>query len=62
MHIVLSILAVVLILGGFVGLGLGVIPTIVAWLLAAFCIMGAWRLRPEAQRRRERRLSQHPTA
>jgi hypothetical protein len=37
-----------------------VIPSIVLWTLAAFCIIGGWRSRPASQRRREARLSGTP--
>ncbi len=62
MHLVLAVLAIVLVLVGFVGFAMGVIPTIVAWVLAALCILGAWKLRPAAQRRREQRLGGPPVA
>ncbi len=61
MHLVFTVLAVIFVLGGFVGLFLGVIPTIVLWVLAALCIIAGWKLRPPAQRRREDRLTgSHP--
>ena len=56
MHQVLMILAVLCFLGGFAGFFFGVIPTIVLWVIAAFCIIGAWRSRPASQRRREERF------
>lgn len=56
MHLVLMVIAVVCVLGGFVGLALGVIPTIILWTLAALCILGAWKTRPASQRRREDRM------
>lgn len=57
MHMILTVLAVVLLIAGFVGLFLGVIPSLVAWTLAALCMYFAWKIRPEAQRRREDRLA-----
>jgi predicted PurR-regulated permease PerM len=60
MHLVLSILAVLCVIGGFVGFFLGVIPTIVLWVLAALFIVGAWRSRPASQRRQEQRFSGPP--
>ena len=57
MHMILAILAVLFVLAGFVGLFLGVLPSLVAWTLAAICIYFAWKIRPEAQRRREDRLT-----
>lgn len=57
MHLIFAVLAVILILGGFVGLFLGVIPTIVLWALAALCIYAGWKTRPASQRRREDRLA-----
>ena len=56
MHVVLTVLAVLFILGGFVGFFFGVVPTIVLWLLAAGCIIAGWKTRPLQQRRREDRL------
>lgn len=61
MSMILGVLAVILVLGGFVGFFFGVIPTLVAWVLAGFCIAAAWRLRPRSQRDRAQRLSGHPT-
>ena len=61
MHLVLTILAVLFILGGFVGFFLGVIPTIVLWFLAALCIIAAWKSRPNTQRAREDRLDPKAT-
>jgi predicted PurR-regulated permease PerM len=62
MHIVLAVLAVLFVLGGFVGLFLGVVPTIVLWPLAALCIIAGWKSRPASQRRREQRMSNPPAA
>ena len=62
MHVILTVLAVIFVLGGFVGFFLGVIPTIVLWVLAAFCILGAWKARPARLRRREDRLANPPAA
>lgn len=56
MHQILMILAVLFVLGGFVGMFLGMIPTIVLWVLAAVCMIAAWKLRPASQRRREDEL------
>lgn len=55
MHIFLSALALLFVALGFVGFGMGGFPTIVFWILAAFCIMGAWKMRSDRQRRREDR-------
>jgi hypothetical protein len=57
MHLVLTVLAVILVIGGFVGLFLGVIPSLVMWALAALCIYAGWKMRPLSQRRREDRLA-----
>jgi uncharacterized protein YqgC (DUF456 family) len=57
MHVVLTVLAVIFVLGGFVGLFLGVIPSLILWALAAFCIIAGWRTRPARLRRREDRLA-----
>lgn len=62
MHLVLTILAVLFVIGGFVGLFLGVIPSLILWALAAFCIIGGWRSRPARLRRREDRLAGGPNA
>lgn len=62
MHAILTVLAVLLVIAGFAGFFLGVVPTIVAWVLAALCIIGAWKSRPDSQRRREQRLSGPPAA
>src|SRR5947209_18265906 len=61
MHLVLAVLAVIFILGGFVGLFLGVIPSLILWTLAAICIYADWRARPLSQRRRENRLAGRTT-
>jgi uncharacterized membrane protein YbaN (DUF454 family) len=55
MHIFLIALAMFFIVLGFVGFGLGVLPTIVFWILAGVCMAGAWKLRSDRQRRREDR-------
>ena len=55
MHLFLAALAVLFVILGFVGFGLGGIPTIVFWVLAALCIIGAWKMRSDRQRRREDR-------
>jgi uncharacterized membrane protein YbaN (DUF454 family) len=55
MQFVLMCLAVVFIVLGFVGFGLGGLPTLLFWILAAVCIAGAWQLRSGRQRRRENR-------
>lgn len=55
MHIFLIALAVLFMGLGFAGFALGGIPTIVFWILAALCVIGAWKLRSDRQRRRENR-------
>jgi uncharacterized membrane protein YbaN (DUF454 family) len=55
MHIFLAALAVLFIVLGFGGFALGGLPTIVFWILAAICMVGAWKLRSDRQRRREDR-------
>ena len=55
MHLFLAALAVLFVVLGFVGFGFGGLPTIVFWVLAGGCVIGAWRLRPASQRRREDR-------
>lgn len=61
MFIFLSTLALLFLILGFIGFGLGGIPTIVFWVLAALCIVGAWKLRSDRQRRREdRAMSSRP--
>lgn len=62
MHLVLAILAILFVIAGFVGFAAGAIPTLVFWILAGLCIIGAWRWRPASQRRREERLSGPPAA
>ncbi len=62
MHLILAVLAILFVIGGFIGFAAGGIPTIVFWVLAACCIVGAWRTRPARQRRREERLSGPPIA
>lgn len=46
MHLFLAALAVACIIAGFAGFAAGGIPTIVFWVLAAVCIFGAWKARP----------------
>lgn len=55
MHLVLAVLAVAFAIVGFAGFAAGGLPTIVFWALAAFCIFGAWKVRPRRQRLREER-------
>jgi hypothetical protein len=55
MHLFLAALAVGFIILGFAGFALGGIPTIVFWILAALCLIGAWKMRSDRQRRRENR-------
>lgn len=55
MHLFFAILAVACVILGFVGFGLGGIPTIVFWIFAALCIIAAWKSRPPRQRAREDR-------
>ena len=55
MHLFLVALALLFIVLGFVGFGFGGLPTIVFWFLAAVCVVGAWKLRSDRQRRRETR-------
>jgi hypothetical protein len=62
MHLVLTIIAIICVIGGFAGFFFGVIPTIILWTIAALCMIGGWKLRPASQRRREDRLSTRPTA
>lgn len=57
MQTILAVVAVILVLAGFVGLFFGVIPTVVAWVLAGFCIAIAWRLRSHGGGGGGRRLS-----
>jgi hypothetical protein len=56
MHLFLAALALLFIILGFAGFGFGGFPTIIFWFLAAVCIVGAWKLRSDRQRRRENRL------
>jgi hypothetical protein len=60
MHIFLTALAVVFVIAGFAGFAYGGLPTIIFWTLAAFCIIGAWRGRPQRIRAREDRLARRP--
>lgn len=60
MHLILSALAVAFVIAGFVGFAYGGLPTIIAWALAAFCIIGAWKLRPAHVRMREDRMARRP--
>jgi hypothetical protein len=55
MHLLFAVLAVVCTILGFVGFGLGGVPTIVFWALAAGFIVAAWKSRPDRQRAREDR-------
>lgn len=55
MHLFLFALAVLFIILGFVGFGLGGIPTIVFWIFAALCLIGGWKMRSSRQRIRENR-------
>jgi hypothetical protein len=55
MHLFLAALALLFIILGFAGFGFGGLPTIVFWFLAGVCILGAWKLRSDRQRRREDR-------
>lgn len=55
MHLFLGALALLFIVLGFAGFGFGGIPTIVFWVLAALCLIGAWKMRSDRQRRREDR-------
>jgi hypothetical protein len=60
MHLFLSALAVVFVIGGFVGFAYGGLPTIASWILAALCIIGAWKLRPRRVRDREDQMLRRP--
>ena len=53
MHLLLAALAVLFVILGFTGFAFGGLPTIVFWFLAAICLVGAWKLRSDRQRRRE---------
>ncbi|HUR58446.1 MAG TPA: hypothetical protein VM029_12090 [Opitutaceae bacterium] len=53
MHLFLAALAVLFVILGFGGFAFGGLPTIVFWVLAGFCLLGAWKLRSNRQRRRE---------
>lgn len=53
MHLFLAALAVLFIILGFSGFALGGLPTMVFWILAAICLLGAWKARSLRQRRRE---------
>jgi hypothetical protein len=53
MHLLFAALALGCIVLGFVGFGLGGIPTIVFWILAALLIAAAWKARPLRQKHRE---------
>lgn len=55
MHLFLAALAVLFVILGFGGFAFGGFPTIIFWVLAAFCVAGAWKLRSTRQRRREDR-------
>jgi uncharacterized membrane protein YbaN (DUF454 family) len=60
MHIFLAALAVLFVVLGFSGFALGGLPTILFWFLAAVCLVGAWKLRSDRQRRRETRAGGPP--
>jgi uncharacterized membrane protein YbaN (DUF454 family) len=53
MHFFLAALALLFVILGFTGFALGGLPTIVFWFLAAVCLVGAWKMRSDRQRRRE---------
>lgn len=53
MHLFLAALAILFVVLGFTGFALGGLPTILFWFLAAACLVGAWKLRSDRQRRRE---------
>jgi uncharacterized membrane protein YbaN (DUF454 family) len=53
MHLFLFALTILFVILGFTGFALGGLPTIVFWFLAAVCLVGAWKLRSDRQRRRE---------
>ena len=55
MHLFLFALTVLFLVLGFAGFALGGLPTLVFWVLAAFCLIGGWKLRSDRQRRREDR-------
>lgn len=55
MHLFLGALAVLFLILGFSGFALGGFPTLIFWFLAAICLVGAWKLRTDRQRRREDR-------
>lgn len=55
MHIVLGALALLFIVLGFGGFAFGGLPTIVFWVLAAICVVAAWKVRSDRQRGREDR-------
>ncbi len=55
MHFILSALAVLFLILGFVGFALGGLPTLIFWILAGVCIAGAWKVRLDRQRRHENR-------
>ena len=60
MHLFLAALAVLFIILGFSGFALGGLPTIVFWILAALCLLGAWKARSNRQRARENRAMPPP--
>lgn len=62
MQTILAVLAVILVLAGFVGFFFGVVPTIIAWVLAGLCVIGAWKARPSVSREDDRHLSGPPPA
>jgi uncharacterized membrane protein YbaN (DUF454 family) len=53
MHFFLAALALLFVILGFTGFALGGLPTILFWFLAAVCLVGAWKMRSDRQRRRE---------
>lgn len=57
MHLFLAALATLFVIAGFVGFAAGGLPTIMFWILAAVCVVAAWRVRPQRQRIHEDRHS-----
>jgi flagellar biosynthesis component FlhA len=62
MHLFFAALAVLFIVLGFTGFAVGGLPALVFWSLAALCLVGAWKTRPNRQRRREDRAMPPPAA
>lgn len=60
MHFFLAALALLFLILGFTGFAFGGLPTIVFWFLAAVCLVGAWKMRSDRQRRRETHLGGPP--